>query len=118
MGGRMASMMLAEDSTLEVICAVYLGYPLHPPGGPERQRTEHLPAVSVPQLFVSGTRDRLARRDLLESAVRRLDGARLQLIKGADHSLSVDRKAPLEGAEEWLDVVADFVQSCAGGRSS
>src|SRR5690606_18213888 len=49
-GGRMASMAASEN--LEVDGLVYLGYPLHPPGRPDKPRVEHLPAVRQPQLFV------------------------------------------------------------------
>lgn len=55
MGGRMCSMAVAEG--LPAAGLVLISYPLHPPGKPERLRTEHLPAVAVPCLFVSGTRD-------------------------------------------------------------
>jgi uncharacterized protein len=54
-GGRMASMAVADG--LEVAGLVLLSYPLHPPGKPERLRTEHFPAVTVPTLVVSGDRD-------------------------------------------------------------
>lgn len=54
-GGRMASMAVADG--LEVAGLALLSYPLHPPGRPDRLRTDHLPAVRVPTLFVSGRRD-------------------------------------------------------------
>lgn len=54
-GGRMASMAVADG--LAVAGLLLLSYPLHPPGKPERLRTEHLPAIGVPTLFLSGERD-------------------------------------------------------------
>src|SRR6476659_7753246 len=55
MGGRMCSMAVAEG--LPARALVLIAYPLHPPGRPERARTEHLPALHLPCLFLSGTRD-------------------------------------------------------------
>lgn len=55
MGGRICSMAVAEG--LPAAGLVLLSYPLHPPGRPERLRVEHFPALRVPCLFVSGTRD-------------------------------------------------------------
>jgi predicted alpha/beta-hydrolase family hydrolase len=110
LGGRMASLLLAAGRAPEAVAAVYLGYPLHPAGRPERPRVEHLPAVTVPQLFVSGTRDALATFALLEQALRSCRSAELLVVPGGDHSLAVrqrDRQAP--PAPPWLDGVAAFV---------
>jgi predicted alpha/beta-hydrolase family hydrolase len=54
-GGRMCSMAVAEG--LPAAGLVLISYPLHPPGQPEKLRTEHLPNIEVPCLFISGTRD-------------------------------------------------------------
>ncbi|MEQ8814583.1 MAG: alpha/beta fold hydrolase [Thalassobaculum sp.] len=54
MGGRMASLLAAEDGARGLVC---LGYPFHPPGKPERTRVEHLAGLAVPALVVQGTRD-------------------------------------------------------------
>lgn len=54
MGGRMASLLAAEDGARGLIC---LGYPFHPPGKPERTRVEHLADLTVPALIVQGSRD-------------------------------------------------------------
>jgi uncharacterized protein len=86
MGGRMASMAAAEGG-LPAGGLIFLGYPLHPPGRPDRLRDEHLAAVEVPMLFLQGTRDALARLDLLRPVVERLAPlAELVVIDGADHS--------------------------------
>ena len=58
MGGRMCSMAVADG--LPAAGLVLIGYPLHPPGRPDRLRSEHLPQIEVPCLFVSGTRDPFA----------------------------------------------------------
>ena len=111
MGGRMASMLLAEGRASEVRGSVYLGYPLHPAGRPERERVEHLPKVVVPQLFVSGSRDALAGRERLEQVVAGLDLAELLLIPGGDHSFARRKKDEvLHGpAPDWPKAMADFV---------
>lgn len=88
LGGRMASMVAAEDGDAFAGSAlVFLGYPLHAPGRTENLRDEHLPQVTVPMLFIQGTADSLARFDLLQQVVERLgDRARLHAIEGGDHS--------------------------------
>ncbi len=110
MGGRMMSMLLAEDDAPPLAGAVYLGYPLHPPGRTDKLRTAHLSQVRVPQLFVSGTRDALAKMDLLQPVVKKLRGATLYWVEGGDHSLAARRARPLEGSDAWLDAVADFIK--------
>jgi predicted alpha/beta-hydrolase family hydrolase len=111
MGGRMASMLLAEGRADDVRGAVYLGYPLHPAGRPERERAAHLPDVRVPQLFVSGTRDALADQHRLSEIVADLDRAELLLIPGGDHSFARRKKDEAEygPAPDWPAAVADFV---------
>ncbi|WP_242497650.1 alpha/beta fold hydrolase [Microbacterium protaetiae] len=90
-GGRMAS-MAAADGRFDVAGLVYLGYPLHPPGNPDRLRADHLPAITAPQLFVSGTRDPfVAPHDQLERAVASCPRARLRWIDGGGHGFEVAR---------------------------
>ncbi len=88
MGGRIASMVAAEDGPeFAARCLVFFGYPLHAPKTPERQRSEHLSTVTVPMLFIQGARDAFARRELLEPVVDRLGSlARVEWIEGGDHS--------------------------------
>jgi predicted alpha/beta-hydrolase family hydrolase len=61
MGGRMCSMIAAgtDDSPppANLRCLVLIAYPLHPPGKPSQLRVDHLPAIRVPTLFISGTND-------------------------------------------------------------
>src|SRR5690606_17709795 len=109
MGGRMASMLLAEGNAPEVRGAFYLGYPLHPPSKKEKLRADHLKDVPVPQLFVSGEKDALCDREKLRAVLRGIPNARHLEIAGADHSLARSRKEPLAGADEWIDAVAAFV---------
>lgn len=87
-GGRMASMAVAEG--MPAAGLVYLGYPLHPPGKPEKLRDEHLYGLTTPMLFLQGTRDTFATRELLEGVVSRIGpAATLQWCEGGDHSFAV-----------------------------
>lgn len=92
LGGRIASMVVADG--LPAAGLVFVGYPLHPPGKPERIRDAHLPSIRVPMLFLQGSKDPFARPDLLEKTLKRLgDRATLHAVEGGDHSFRV-RGAP------------------------
>lgn len=86
MGGRMCSMAVAEG--LVAAGLVCVSYPLHPPKHPDRRRTAHLPALALPSLFVSGTRDEFGSPDELRAATE-LPAVRpeLRLLDGARHDL-------------------------------
>jgi uncharacterized protein len=56
-GGRQTSMVVAEASPAQVDVLTLFSYPVHPPGKPERARTEHLPDIRVPTVFTHGTSD-------------------------------------------------------------
>ena len=60
MGGRMASLIADEVGAAALFC---LGYPFHPPGKPERLRTEHLETIATPTLILQGERDPFGTRD-------------------------------------------------------
>jgi uncharacterized protein len=91
MGGRVASYIAGDIDVVGGL--VFLGYPLHPPGKTDQLRDEHLYNLERPMLFISGTRDTLARRDLLQNVVNRIGPrATLHWIEGGDHSLKAGRK--------------------------
>src|SRR5688500_6689989 len=71
-GGRMTSQAQSESSLPNVRGLIFLGFPLHPAGRPETTRAAHLAKVTVPMLFVQGTRDELATLSLLEPIVAQL----------------------------------------------
>jgi uncharacterized protein len=87
MGGRYASLAVGDaDDPLPALGLVLLGYPLHPAGKPEQLRVEHFPRIDVPVLFVSGTRDSLARADALREHARSIPGpVSFHWIETADH---------------------------------
>ncbi|QDY91247.1 dienelactone hydrolase [Arthrobacter sp. UKPF54-2] len=110
-GGRMASMAVAEG--MPAAGLVYLGYPLHPPGKPEKLRDEHLYGLTVPMLFLQGSRDTFATPGLLESVVARIGGAAtLQWCEGGDHSFAVAgrKRAPEEIGADLAAAAAEFIR--------
>ena len=102
MGGRVCSMAVAEG--LPALALVLVSYPLHPPGRPENLRTEHLPRLGLPCLFVSGTRDAFATPEELERATSLIPGPVSHVwLEGGNHGLA--RHHP-----EVASVVADWVR--------
>ncbi|QAY72965.1 alpha/beta fold hydrolase [Agromyces protaetiae] len=112
-GGRMASMAAAEERGLDVAGLVFLGYPLHQPGKPEKPRDEHLPDVRLPMLFLQGTNDPFAVPNAqLDEVVARVGAnAVLEWIDGGNHSFEVKgRKRPADEIGAGLAPrVAEFV---------
>lgn len=93
-GGRMTSTAAAEAPLPEVRGIVFLGFPLHAPGREGTTRAEHLARVTVPMLFLQGTRDRLADPGLIASVCDGLgDRSRLRLIESADHGFHVPKRS-------------------------
>lgn len=114
MGGRMASMLAAEEgAAFSGAALVFFGYPLHPAGKPERLRDAHLPKIRVPMLFIQGTRDALAVTELMGDVVRRLAPlARLRAVADADHSFHVRgvKRSDREIGRELGRIAAEFVR--------
>lgn len=109
MGGRIAS-ELAAAGRLPVRGLVFLGYPLHPAGRPERLRDEHLYRIGVPMLFFAGTRDALCNLQLLKAVLARIEApTTLEVLVGGDHSFNLPRSA---------GVSADEVQTRLAARTS
>ena len=89
MGGRIASQVAAAGIT-DLAGLVFLGYPLHPPGRPDRLRAKHLPDIKAPMLFVQGSRDTFGTPDELRPIVTSLaPPADLYVVEGGDHSFKV-----------------------------
>lgn len=86
-GGRMTSMVAAEHTALLDALTLF-SYPLHPPGKPERARTEHLPQIVVPTVFTQGTKDPFGTIDEVRAAAALLGGpVEIVEITGARHDL-------------------------------
>ncbi len=107
MGGRMSSHLAAAGES----CAglLYLGYPLHPAGKPDKLRSEHFPKIRQRSLFVQGTRDALCDLDLLKRELAAYGAPfDLSIIAGGDHSFEVLKRSgrtPGEVQKELLDVM-------------
>ena len=111
MGGRIASQIAADSPPPGLAGLVFLAYPLHPPGRPERLRDAHLGRIQVPMLFLSGTRDTFARRDLLQAALARLPLARIHWLEDADHSFKIPRRSSAEVNQLVVEQVTAFLDS-------
>jgi len=86
-GGRLTSMAVADDG-LDVDVLTLFSYPLHPPGKPERARTEHLPRVTAPTVFTHGTADPFGSIDEIRPAAALIAAAtEIVEITGARHDL-------------------------------
>jgi hypothetical protein len=114
LGGRMASMVAAEDgASFFARALVFFGYPLHAPGRAAQPRDAHLGDVTVPMLFVEGTNDSLATFELVQRLVERLSPlARMHVVEGGDHSFRVRgaRRPDLDIGRELGAVAAAFVR--------
>lgn len=94
MGGRMTSLAASKEELPGVQGIAFVGFPLHPAGSPGTTRAEHLSQVSVPMLFLQGTRDKLAELPLLRPVIERLgERATLHVIEGADHGFDVLKRS-------------------------
>jgi uncharacterized protein len=104
MGGRIASQVAAAGA--DAAALVLLGYPLHPPGRPDKPRTRHLPSIKIPMLVVQGERDAFGTPAELEPVLAGLK-AELCVVEGGDHSYKVPKK--LKPQEQVYDFVLDKV---------
>jgi uncharacterized protein len=100
MGGRMCSMAVAEG--LPAAALVLISYPLHPPGRPERLRTDHFPRLDLPCLFVSGRRDAFATPDELEKETTAIPGPVSLVFVDGDHSLRRREAEVADIVGPWL----------------
>ena len=112
MGGRIASQVAAVNPD-GIDGLVFLGYPLHPPGKPDKLRAEHLPAIKAPMLFVQGARDAFGTSEEIRVIIKKLRlPATLYPIEGGDHSFKVPKSAGvpqqqvyemvMDKAAEWM----------------
>jgi uncharacterized protein len=104
MGGRIASQVAAGEAS-DVAGLLLLGYPLHPPGRPDRPRAAHLRHLNVPTLFVQGSRDAFGSPAELQPIVAQLAPvAELLVVEGADHSFKVPKSAGADQQEVYRAV--------------
>lgn len=111
MGGRIATQIAAGTGCNKI---VLLGYPLHPPGQPEKLRDAHLYAIKAQMLFVSGTRDPFCSLDLFAPILSKLKTSRSYLVEGGGHSLEVPKKGGIPQHEVYATVLDKIQEFLAG----
>jgi predicted alpha/beta-hydrolase family hydrolase len=117
MGGRICSMIAAEEGALGVML---LGYPLHPPGKPETLRVEHFPSLRVPVLIASGTRDAFGTPEELQRHAKKINGSvTFHWIETADHGFKPLKSSGITQADALAGVataVVAFVRSLPAAK--
>jgi len=113
MGGRIAT-QVAAASAADIEGIVLLGYPLHPPGRPDKLRSKHLPQIKAPMLFVQGSRDTFGTPEELAPILAPLKASvDLYVVEGGDHSFKISKSADRSQAEEdqaVLDQIEHWVR--------
>jgi len=121
MGGRMTSQAAAEHPLDGVRGLVFFGFPLHPPNRPGTKRADHLARVTMPMLFLQGTRDTLADLKLLRPLCAKLGSrATLHIIETADHSfhgLKRSGRSDAEALRELAETAAAWAEGIEGIQS-
>lgn len=108
LGGRIASMVADEKRVTGLIC---LGYPFHPPGKPDRLRTEHLQSLETPALICQGSRDPFGTAE--EVAQYGLPaGIRMHWLDDGDHSFKPRKRSGRSIEQNWQEAIqatVDFI---------
>jgi predicted alpha/beta-hydrolase family hydrolase len=108
-GGRMTSQYMAGEHNELVKGIIFYGFPLHAIGKPSIERGAHLKDVTVPMLFLQGTKDEMAKLDLIEEVCSTLPGATLQKIEGANHAFKAGKLNVIEilarETHSWVDKI-------------
>ena len=109
MGGRMAT-HLGAQGVKELRGIIVFGYPLHPPGQPQKPRVSHLPDITAPVLIIQGERDAFGTPTELAAPLGTMTApVTLHAIAGGDHSLTVRGKAREEAFARMLTTAADWI---------
>ena len=104
-GGRMTSTAASEIPLVNVHGLIFFSFPLHLAGKPETKRADHLANVTVPMLFLSGTRDKLANLDLLKPVCKKLGNrVTLHLLDTADHGYKVLKKTRKNSEDVFVEM--------------
>ncbi len=113
MGGRVASMIASliagEVGVRGVAC---LGYPFHPPGRPDKLRTEHLESMATPTLIVQGTRDPFGKPDEVKG-YRLSSKVTVRWIEDGNHDLAPRKSSGRTAEQNWreaAEAIADFAR--------
>ena len=110
MGGRVASMLLARNAC---VAAISLGYPFHPPGKPDKLRSDHWATIERPWLIVQGSRDPFGTVD--EVMGYGLPGsASLTWLEDGDHDFKPRKASGFTQTEHWqtaVQAMTEFVRA-------
>jgi uncharacterized protein len=98
-GGRMSSQYLTKSTPDWIKGIIFFGFPLHPAGKPLVERAEHLKTLTLPMLFLQGTKDELAELSLIEKVTSKLPSATLHTLEGTDHAFKF-------GKQDFIPVLA------------
>lgn len=108
-GGRMTSQRVSKEPISGLKGIIFFGFPLHAVGKPSSDRAAHLKAVTIPMLFLQGTRDALADLTLITDVTSGLPTSTLALFEGADHSFAAGKKEMIpqlvETTLKWLNTL-------------
>ena len=110
-GGRMTSWAAAEN-LIAPAGLIFCAFPLHQPKKPDLKRAAHLPRIKAPMLFLSGTRDDLADRQLLSRVISTLDNAQVHWLETGNHSyviLKRTRKHPVDIFTQMGQIARTFI---------
>lgn len=110
MGGRMTTQAQAQEPMPGLKGIALFGFPLHLAKKPSTKRADHLPGVTVPMLFLQGTRDELAPLPLLQPVLRKLPNATLHIVEGADHGFHVLKRSGRTGEEVLRELAVTFAE--------
>lgn len=114
MGGRIASQIASKPAPSgadDIAGLVFLGYPLHPPGRPDRLRSEHLGGIRAPMLFVQGSRDAFGTPAELRTALADVKATcEIHVVEGGDHSFKVPKRGGLPQDEVYNAVLDEIVR--------
>ena len=118
-GGRMTSQAQAAAPLPGVTGLVFFGFPLHTAGSESLQRGQHLASISVPMLFLQGTRDALAQLPLIHILLQQVGAqAALHVLEGADHGFHVLKRSGRTDDEvmaEMVDALAAWIAALSVG---
>ena len=122
LGGRVASHVVAAGFPATGL--LFFGYPLHPPGRPDRIRDAHLRDIEAPMLFVEGTRDPFCPLKTLRRVVSTLSAeAEIAVIGDGNHSLEVRKSSGRSTEQAWQEAATraaqwmDRVSTARGART-
>ena len=109
LGGRIASLVADETDVAGLLC---LGYPFHPPGQPERIRTQHLTDLATPTLIVQGERDPFGNQVEVDG-YDLSNSIRIVWLSDGDHSFKPRKKSghtEPENLDKAIHSISTFVE--------